>query len=130
MPFSASPLLAPSTFPFLSYLGGILFCIFKIVLLSFFFPVLVPRRLFCLCHEGSLAFFCFLVFFFSVFFLSICPSLPFYSCLKGSALIEDPCFFILCRGLFFGCFFLFWASGSSGPSFYSPMSHPYLLLWA
>ena len=36
----------------------------------------------------------------SVFFLSICPSLPFYLCLKGSVLIEDPCFFILCRDLF------------------------------
>ena len=73
MPFSASSLLVSFTFPFLSYLGGILFCSFEIVLLSFFFLVLVPRRLFCLCHEGSLAFFCF----FLVFFLSICPGLLF-----------------------------------------------------
>ena len=56
-------------FLFLSLLGGILFCLFKDRLLSFFFPVLVPRGLFYLCHEKSLAFFFTFVFLFS-FFLS------------------------------------------------------------
>ena len=71
-------------FPFLSYLGGILFCHFESRLLSFFFPVLVPRGLFCLCHERSLAFFLllFLVFFFCLF-LSSCPSLPFFFVPEG-----------------------------------------------
>ena len=61
-------------FPFLSHLGGILFCQLESRLLSFFFlcfPVLVPRDFFCLCHERSLGStgvcvlfcFCFLFFF-------------------------------------------------------------------
>lgn len=131
MPFSASPLLAPSTFPFLSYLGGILFYFFKNRLLSFFFPVLVPRGLFCLCHEKSLAFFftfVFLVFFFfSVFFLSSCPSLPFFFVPEG---IRAYWWFLRIlasytlpwSSLFFSLdASLFWASGSSGPFFYSLM---------
>ena len=111
MPFSASPLLAPSAFPFLSYLGGIPSCFFKGRLLSSFFPVLVPRGFFCLCREKSLAlfvFFLFSSFLFSVFFLSSCPDLPSSLCLKGSASIDGAwgsLLLIFCRDLFFWMLF-------------------------
>ena len=63
MPFSASPFLAYSSFPFLSYLGGILFCHFWKSFVAILLPCPgSPRPFFCLCHERSLAF---LVFFFS-----------------------------------------------------------------
>ena len=121
-------------FPFLSYLGGILFCHFESRLLSFFFPVLVPRGLFCLCHGRSLAFFLllFLVFFFCLF-LSSCPSLPFFFMPEGIRaywwFLRILASYPLPWSSFFLCFF-FWASGSSGPFFYSLMGLLYLLLWA
>ena len=92
--------------------------IFESHSLPFFFPVLVPRGPFAVCAmRGSSHF---LFFFFSCLLstdLSHSSSLFVLEGIWGSLLL-----FILPWSLFFflGCFFLFWASGSSGPSFYPP----------
>jgi len=126
MPFSVSSFLAYS---FLSYLGGILFCHFWksfVAILSSlsWFPeallLSVPWKVACVsCSFLFLSSFYRSVPVFSFFF--------FYLCLKG---FEDPCFFIFCRGLFLGWFFLFWASGSSGPSFCLPWVIRAYYFWA
>ena len=109
-------------FPFLSNLGGILFCQLKSRLLSFFFlcfPVLVPWGFFYLCHERSLGstgacvllalvFFCFCflfsssVFFFQAVLVFLC--LCAWKDLRLLMVPEDPDFLSLAVVLFFfGC---------------------------
>ena len=132
-------------FPFLSHLGGILFCQLESRLLSFFFFVLPcfgsPRFFFSICATRgrwvllALVFFCFLfLIFFFCLFLSSYPSLPLPLCLKGSAPL-DGCWgswlFIPCRG--FLIFFFFWMLLRLGlkslEPFYSFMVLLHLLLW-
>ena len=113
MPFSASSLLASFTFPFLSYLGGILFCSFEIAFVNILLPcfgsptpfLFVPWRVACV-----LLFFSCFSFYRSVlvfFFFALIDGA------RGSSRLVFCCDVL--SFFFFGRFFLFWASGSSGP---------------
>ena len=125
MPFSASPFLASSTFPF-SFLFGRnpvlpFWKSFVIILLPcpgsprpfLSMPWEVARVLFCFCFLFSS----------SVFFYRAVPVFLFFFVPEGIRaywwfLRILASYTLLWSSFSFGCFF-FWASGSSGPFFYS-----------